>query len=63
MDRCELCGKEIQEGIQYLVDFRRIHLGNKPWTATPNGHYAFCSECDKAFRLYLRWARHSQKIK
>jgi len=45
MDRCELCGKEIQEGIQYITSVRKIHLGGKPWCATPAGHYSFCSEC------------------
>lgn len=39
MDKCELCGKEIQEGIQYITSVRKIHLGGKPWCATRMGFY------------------------
>lgn len=45
MDNCYICGRPIDEGVQYIVDHRRIHLGGKPWCATPGGHFAFCSEC------------------
>lgn len=53
MDNCYLCGKPIDEGIQYIVDHRRIHLGSKPWCATPGGHYALCDECDKELKLHI----------
>lgn len=61
MDNCFLCGKPIDEGVQYIVDHRRIHLGGKPWCATPGGHYAFCAECDHVLRLYIRMLRESAK--
>lgn len=47
MDNCFICGKPIQEGIQYITSVRTIHLGSRPWCATPAGHYSFCAECRK----------------
>ncbi len=45
MDRCELCGKDIETGIQYIVSTRQIRFGDKDWFATDHKHYSFCSEC------------------
>jgi len=61
MDKCYICGKPIQEGIQYLVDFRRIHLGNKPWCATPKGHYAVCEECDAWIQAVIAEERNANR--
>lgn len=61
MDNCYICGRPIDEGIQYIVDHRRIHLGSKPWCATPGGHYALCAECDHVLKTYVRMLRESAK--
>ncbi len=47
MDNCCICGREIENGIQYITAVRTIHLGSKPWCATPAGHYSFCEGCRK----------------
>ena len=60
MDNCFLCGRPIDEGIQYIVDHRRIHLGGKPWCATPGRHFSFCESCDKSLKRYLDFLKHSQ---
>lgn len=61
MDNCFICGRPIDEGVQYIVDHRKIHLGSKPWFATDGKHYSFCENCDKSLKLYLEWAKNSQK--
>lgn len=53
MDNCFICGRPIDEGIQYIVDHRRIHLGSKPWCATPGGHFSLCDECEKELKLHI----------
>lgn len=46
MDNCFLCGRPIDEGVQYIISLREIRFGSKPWFATDGKHYSFCEECD-----------------
>lgn len=60
MDNCYICGRPIDEGVQYIVSIRKIHFGSKPWFATDGKHYSFCENCDKSLKLYLNWWKNSQ---
>lgn len=62
MDNCYICGKPIDEGVQYIVSIRQIRYGSKPWFATDGKHYSFCESCNNSLKLYLDWAKHSQKL-
>ena len=60
MDNCFICGRPIDEGVQYIEAHRRIHHGSRPWCATPGGHYALCDECDHVLKTYVRMIRESR---
>lgn len=47
MDKCFICKKPIEEGIQYIVSRRKIHYRDKSWLASNHGHFAFCDECNE----------------
>lgn len=61
MDNCYICGRPIDEGVQYIVSIRTIHYGSKPWFATDGKHYSFCEECDARLKEVVKDAAERSK--
>lgn len=56
-DKCCVCGRPIENGIQYITNTRTIRHGNKPWFASDGGHYSFCDECRQRMKAELERMR------